>query len=65
MSVALKALGLKVYTNCKTTHRFPLEPGESRLPGVQSTGKLFYCLYDKIFLLILIYELSIWNFDRF
>ena len=25
----------------------PLEPGELRLPGVQSTSKLFYCWYEK------------------
>ena len=40
----------------------PLEPSESWLPSVQSTGKLFYCLYDKNFVPILICELSIWNF---
>ena len=42
-----------------------LDTGESRLPGVQSTGESFYCLYDKNFVLILICELSIWNFHRF
>ena len=26
----------------------PLEPGESQLPSVQSTGESFYCLYEKI-----------------
>ena len=42
-----------------------LDTGESRLPAVQSTGESFYCLYDKNFVLILICELSIWNFNRF
>ena len=32
-----------------------------QLPGVQSTGESFYCLYDKNFVLILICELSIWS----
>ena len=33
----------------------PLEPDESWLPGVQSTGKSFYCLHDKNFVLTLIF----------
>jgi len=70
------SMGLKVHTNSKTTPRYfghrgvaiprcPKDTGESRLPGVQSTGEPFYCLYDKNFVLILIFELSIWNFYRF
>ena len=42
----------------------PLEPGKSRLPGVQSTEESFYCLYDKNFVLILVCKLSILNFNR-
>ena len=39
----------------------PLEPGESWLPSVQSTvGRLLFVW--KNFVLILICELSIWNF---
>ena len=74
MSVALRAVAwawrfkqsVKWLTSFQGTWELwlpgPLEPGELQLPGVQSTKELFYCLYDKNFVLILICELSIWNF---
>jgi len=60
MSVALKAVAWawRFTQTVKTLDGFqgtgesrlpsPLEPGESWLPGVQSTGELFYCLYENI-----------------
>ena len=43
----------------------PLEPGESWLPGIQSTGKSFYCLHDKNFVLILFVSFQSENFTDF
>ena len=77
MSVALKAVAwawrltqtVKQLAGFQGTGKLrlpgPLEPGESWLPGVQSTGESFYCLFDNNFVLILICELSILNFHRF
>ena len=69
------SMGLKVHTNVKQLpgsletgeSQLPgtLDTGESQLPGVQSNGESFYCLYNKNVVLILICELSIWNFHRF
>ena len=80
MSVALKAVAW-AWRFTQTVKWLPgtLETGESQLPGtldtgesqlpgiqgIQSTWESFYCLYDKNFVLILICELSIWNFHRF
>jgi len=69
------SMGLKVHTNSKTTPRYFGNRGVATpryfgyrgvaTPRCPSTGESFYCLYDKNFVLILICELSIWNFHRF
>jgi len=50
MSVALKAVKRLASFQGTGKSRLPgpLEPGESRLPGVQSIGGLINCLYEKI-----------------
>ena len=63
MSVALKAVAW-AWRFTQTVKKLPgtLETGELWLPTVQSNGESLYCLYAKIFVLILICELSIWKF---